>query len=442
MSEKRNQNSLETVSKEERPGFFSRGKVLIENISSLFVLQAANYIFPLITLPYLVRVLGPEKFGLIVFAQTFAQYFVILTDYGFNYTATRQISIERNDIKKCSEIFSSVLFIKMALTVLGFGIMAAVIFAFPKFRPDWPLYFAAFLLVPGSALFPLWLYQGMERMKYITIINIIARTIATAAIFIFVRTQNDYILAVLFVSMGWVIIGLIGLAGATVIFRIKPVIPSKAIIRQSLIDGWHIFISTGAISLYTSSNIFILGIFTNNTIVGYFGAADKIVRAVRGLIVPVAQALYPHISALVSKSRESALEFIRGVLKWMSLGSLILSLLIFALADIIVALALGPEYQSSVLLIRIMAFLPFIIALSNVSGIQTMLTFGFNKTFSRILITAGLLNIAMIIPLIILYQATGAAVSVVITETFVTASMFFVLGRKGIHLINIRRPVL
>jgi len=426
----------ESNSGSDKPNLISKSKILIGNISSLFVLQAANYIFPLITLPYLVRVLGPDKFGLYIFAQIFIQYFIIFTDYGFNYTATRQVSIERDNIEKCSEIFSAVMLIKLGLTIISFGLLTAIIFIFPKFGSDWLLYYSAFLLVVGNAIFPQWLFQGMERMKYIAIINIIIRTLATAALFIFIQSESDYILAVLIVSLSSVLIGLIGLIGAVVLFHLTPAVPSLSLIKQFLIDGWSLFISTAAISLYTISTIFVLGIFSSNTVVGYFGAAEKIVRAARGLIGPITQAIYPHISAIVSKSKNEAVVFLRKTLRWMSLGSFVLSAGLFFMAETIVTLGLGPDYKESVILIRIMSLLPFIIALSNVSGVHTMLAFGFNKTFSRVVISAGLLNTVLIFPLVILYQAEGAAVAIMISELFVVTAMFINLGRKGINLFR------
>ena len=77
-------------------------KKLASNIASLFTVQAANYLIPLLTLPYLVRILGPREFGLIAFAQAFSQYFVILTDYGFNLSATREVAIHRADASGCA----------------------------------------------------------------------------------------------------------------------------------------------------------------------------------------------------------------------------------------------------------------------------------------------------------------------------------------------------
>ena len=178
--------------------------------------------------------------------------------------------------------------------------------------------------------------------------------------------------------------------------------------------------------------MFILGLLTNPIAVGYFSAAEKIVKAFQDALGPIAQAVYPHIAGLGANSRAAALRFIRKLLRVQGLATFGASALLFLLAGPIVAVVFGAEYRPSVILVRWMAWLPFIIGLSNVFGIQTMLNFDMKRSFTRIIVTWGLCNIAMIIPLTLWRGPEGTAMSILITEIGVTAAMVVVLSRKGI----------
>ena len=164
-------------------------KRILENMISLTGLQFASYILPLITLPYLTLVLGPEKFGLTQYAISLITYFQFFTDYGFNLSATRELAICRDDNQKISQIFSSVMFIKLCLCILSFIILLLIVMFIPKFNEDSYVYILTFGMVIGYMLFPTWLFQGLEYMRYTSILNIIGKIVFTVLIFIFTIQQ-------------------------------------------------------------------------------------------------------------------------------------------------------------------------------------------------------------------------------------------------------------
>lgn len=401
--------------------FLKQHNVLFENFFSLTMLQAAGYILPLITLPYLVRVLGPDKFGLVAFAQAFVAYFTLITDYGFNLSATKEISINRDNSKKLSEIFCSVYIIKLILLILASTLFMILIFIIPRFKTDYLIYLFAFIIVIGNCLFPIWLFQGMEKMKYITIINVAFKTLFIIPIFVFVKSQSDFIYVPLINSLGFLVSGIIGFIFAIKIFGLELILPSREQIIDQFKRGWYIFISTIAISIYTVSNTFILGIFANNTIVGFYSAAEKIIKAVQGLIGPISQAVYPYISKLVSESKEKALCFLNKLIWLIGSGTFILSLTLFVFSDKIILLVLGPKYINSIIILRILAFIPFIVALSNVSAILGLMNFEKQKEISKVTIIGGIISICLTLLLVPLYMGIGSAISWIITELFITA---------------------
>lgn len=134
---------------------------VLENIASLTGIQMVQYLLPLVTFPYLTRVLGPGNYGKVAFAVAFITYFNLITDYGFNLSATREISINRDDTERVSRIYSSVMVTKTLLMLLTFTAMLTIVLSVDRFRSDLPLYIYTYGIVLGSVLFPVWFFQGV-----------------------------------------------------------------------------------------------------------------------------------------------------------------------------------------------------------------------------------------------------------------------------------------
>ena len=402
---------------------------LYENILALTTIKGLQYILAFITFPYLTRVLEVEMFGAVVFAQGIINYFILFTDYGFNLLGPKEIA-QNDDITKRGRVFANIFFSKLSLLLIATIIFIISILIFNNYlNLDVCLYLVVYITVIGNVIFPVWFFQGIQQMRYITIVNVIARLFSIIGIFYFVNEPQDYLLAALFQA---IVPFIAGICSWIILLKNFPEVlcwPTMKDIKITLMEGWSIFISTVAINLYTASNIVFLGLFTNPITVGYFSAAKKILDNVQQLLGTVSQAIYPHISKLVKESPQDVKPFLKKVILLLGGGNLLLSILIFIFAKSIVDILLGSGYEESVLLLRIMAFLPFIIALSNVFGVQIMLPFGLQNTFSKILICAAFLNTCMVIPLILLYQDIGVSVSIVITECFVTVVMFYILKK-------------
>lgn len=403
---------------------------LIGNIVSLSFLQAANYILPLLSIPYLLRVIGPENFGILAFATATIMYICLVTDYGFNLSATRQISIERENKKRVSEIFSAVISVKLFLMLIGFFILIILIVSFEKFYTHREVYFATFGLVIGQVLMPVWLFQGLETMRFITYINIFSKLFFTVLVFVFVDDKSDYLLVPIFTSAGAILAGLwsleIAISKAGVSFNV----PNLADLKLQLTEGWHVFLSTIAISAYTLSTTLILGLFANYAVVGQFSAIEKIIQAAKGVYQPIAQAIYPLVGRKFKDNRIQGFVFMRKIGKIIIPLIFLLSCGIYVFSDLLVYLMFGAIFQDAVLLLKIMSPLPFIIALSNILGIQIMLNIGMKKAFTILLLGAAAIGVSLNLVLVPLHHAFGTAYAILMVEIFVAASMALYIKRN------------
>jgi polysaccharide transporter, PST family len=416
----------------------STKKRLITNFISLATVQGLNFILPLISLPYLLRVVGPSNYGLISTAQAFVQYFILFTDYGFNLVATRDISIAREDKKQVSVIFSTVMLVRILLLAFSFLVLFVVVSFIPKFQHDSMVYYLTFGMAVGNVLFPIWFFQGMENMKVISILNIVSKAIFTIGIFILVKGPSQYLYVAVLNSLGYILIGVIGLFLVIFKYKIKVIKPSKEQIIHQLKEGWDIFVSNIVTSLYTNSNIFILSFFASNKIVGYYAGADKIVKAVSSVVGPLIQTVYPFLSRALQESKEKAIGIINKIFILITVTMGLLSVILGVFAKPLVNL-LAAKYVESIQLLQIMAGLPLILGWASVLGILTMINFDYKRQLSRIYICASILSVILMAILVPTFKQYGTAWNAILTEGFATFLMAAFLWKKGINVWSRKR---
>lgn len=405
---------------------------LTQNVTALLTLKGADYILNFLMFPFMLRMIGPEKFGAIIFMQTVVQYFIIITDYGFNMTAPRDIARAEGNFE-IGKIFTNVMSAKIMILSVICLLSGAVIFFLPTtVEFDVLLFIAVMPLALGNVLFPAWFFQGIQEMKYITISSVIARSLLLIIMLITVREPSDYLIAAILFSSMPAVSGILSFQIIMRKYKFVFVKPDLDGIIKTIKDGWQIFLSTVAINLYTNTNILILGIFTNPTIVGYFGAASKLVDSLKGLMSAVTQAVYPHVSAKLKTSVEDTIIFIRKFTKYYAGFFFVISSLLFILASPVITLLFGKNYEESVTILRILAPLPFIISFSQVYGMQVLLNFGKQSTFSKILIAAAVFDLIIVLPLGYFFGEIGVAVTMVAVEIFVTLVTRFYAKKLGV----------
>ncbi len=391
-------------------------KRLLSNFFSLSVLQGFTYVLPLLTLPYLVRTLGVETFGLVMFAQSFIMFFNILVDYGFALSATREISIHRNDKNKVTEIFSAVMTIKVMLILFSLLILSVIVLSFDKFSANLELYYLTFLWVIGQALFPIWYFQGLEKMKYITIVNIISKLIFTIAIFIFIHQKNDYLLVPILNGLG-IIIG--SLFSFWIIykhfdqpFKLQKVDTLMIYFKESS----QFFLSRVSVSIYTSANAFVLGLFTNTTMVGYYSIAEKLYMALQGFYAPIVQVLYPYVAK--EKNIKLFKKIFTFVISINTFGIFILYFIGGIIFDILFTQGIGKESLEvfHILLIAALVVVPTILI-----GYPFLGALGFSNEANRSVIFGSFVHLLGLLILVIFHQISiySVASMVVLTEIFV-----------------------
>jgi len=392
-------------------------KQLVENFFSLSILNGLSFFLPLLSLPYLIRVIGVEKYGAVSFSLVIIQYINLLSTYGFSFSATKQISINRENNNKVSEIFSSVITLRVIITTICLIILSGIIFFIPKLYKEHLLYLYSLGIVIGDIFIPLWLFQGMEKMRYVSIVNILSKVIFTILIFVIIHEKQDYIYVPLLTSVGTICSSVLSMYLSKKMFNIHFIFPKMKIIREQFQEGWHLFVSIIGMNFYRNANPLILGMLTSDLSVGYYVAAEKIIKAFQSVISPMTDSLYPFFSRKFSaKSDIDNINVLFRIAKYYVIILLFLTTIILGLSGNVILVYLGKSLLPSVLNLQIMSFVVLFGGLNYFFGIIGLINMGHEKRFTVSILISGLLSLMVCVTLSPIIYDKAASIAMLTSE--------------------------
>ena len=401
----------------------------MQNVVSLLVISAANYILPLITMPYLARILQPAGWGQVLFAQGYALWLAVVIEYGFVYSATREIARRANSPEALVITVNAVNGAKILLTLAATVITVITWMISPSFQRSPGYLLWAWLTAIFQGLYPMWYFQGVQRIRRLALLSTATRTLATVLTFLLVRTSLD----------GWVILALQTAAAAVAttiaLFWMYKEVPLRRPIRRDVVrvlgTGKYMFTVTLAAGIYGQAGTFLVGLLSNPVQVGFYGGAERINRIMTNLFAVLGQALYPHMSQTAHTDFHRSRRLARALFLGSTIIGIALAILTVISAPWLVQLLLGPGFEPAVLVLQVMALQITLTGMSRVLGTLWMLPLEMDRSYNRIVVAAGMINLALTALLVPMLQAPGMAIAFVLTELFVTGALGWFVQRSG-----------
>lgn len=393
---------------------------LREDVAILSLVQVANVSIPLLTLPYLARVLKTDAFGAYALCFALLQYVVLISEYGFNLSGTRSVAVVKNNKKSLSETFWAIMLCKSLLLIGAFAILIQVV-GLTNYFPnlDVELLLGAIFLL-GTMLYPQWLLQGMGMTKEIAIASVVGKLALLPLFLLFVRSPADLGVAVAVYGVSTLItagIGLYVLINRQLLIWVRPDLSG---IMHQLKAGGYIFASSVATNIYSSSVVVFLGAISGPTEVGIFSVADKIRQAVQMLFSPLQQALYPRMSAAMSKAASDTESLIKKLLKILIAAGIFVAIMLSLTSHWIVAWLFGSEYMLASMVLTIFSVAPLLTAVSGLLGIQVLTAANRQKSVFSAIFFGALVCAGLSYPLCEFFGANGAAWTIILSELTIT----------------------
>ena len=413
-------------------------KTLYKNIVSVGVLQVANYLIPFLVLPIISRILGASLFGSVSYAQNIITYLTLLINYGFEYSATRQISIAREDKAKTDAIFWSVIAAKGMLLILSFAILAVLPFCMERVACDPKLYIYTALANIGIVFFPTWYLQGVQQMDKMAWANFFTKLLGAVLVLSLVREASAYRLYPLLMSASSILIGIGAMIYVIRHFGISRPVLSRHTLREVMQAGAPIFLNNVFVALYTTANMTILGMYAADDVIGYFSGAQRLIQALNMVVVmPVSMAVFPEISRRFAQSKAQGAKFLKQVLLLAGAAAAVVSLITFLCAPLMIRIMYGAGFAPSIELLKWLSPIPFLVMIATLLTVQGLYGMGLQRWAPWVGVILAVCCVGLNLWLLPLIGVKGVCISWIAAELLECLLVSSILMTKGRKLCSI-----
>lgn len=400
-------------------------RVFIIHCLQLIFTKGTSRVVSLATVPFLIRTIGIAQYGTLEFVKAITWYATILISYGFHYSAAKQIHQHRHDHTIIGQLLGAIYTIKIILIGASLIFISLASYYVPSIYELRRYFLYFFLVVIASTLFPVFVFQGLGKLHWATVLNLVFKLLYLAGIFIFIRRPSDAILYPILLAIADIL--RLVVAFYLVYYRLGIAMkrPPWHMIHQQLREGLHIFLPRLSIIFYAKLPTIVLGFLLGPRSVAIYSLGERIIRTTVGMTEPVTQALFPISSQKIAHNLREGFKFVWSATCLCVAIFLMVGAIYWLLSSSIIKLLASTPIPEAENILKLHAFLPSIFILSNILGINALIPAGAGKKYTLTMFMTGLLCAALHWVLVPHWQAQGAAWAMLLSEIFTTVAMIF-----------------
>lgn len=410
-------------------------KRVIKNAAWMAVFQAANYVIPILLIPYISRILGVDSFGKVTYMQTIAQYATFFINFGFEYTSTRAIAVNRDNPEKLRSIFWGTIYAKMLLTVVSLLVFLPYSFSHSQSTEEMVMYMAAWMINVGWWLYPSWYFQGMEKLSIMSVANFMIKAAGAILVVVCVREASDSVNYLASFSFSYIAGGLITIVYCIRKEGMRRISVTVDTIKTLLGDSLPVFLASVFSSITQAYAITYLGSghATEHDLGIYSGAFKLVFAAVAMCNLPISMAIFPKVSREYEKDREGGIRYFYKTLKIVVLIAFCFSVGMYVFSPLAVMLLLGDKFEESTELLRYYSICPLLCTTSLYLTVQGLYAVQRQKYAT---IVEAIALVVCIVSTIFLNEQFGVRGAVwafdltVLTEIVLSFSVILMMNRK------------